>query len=297
MNNTQIKKAKQLVEAELKKVIESKVINVESIKKEIIDGLGISEKDYRIADVIETIEELVDKKYSELLPALTEIKDNLNNKFPIKYESIENKPDLESYKYDDTEIISKIKKTDSKTNIKFKKYDKLIEEVKKEQVKSHSDLIGIKPNDHHDEEHNLESHIESELLKKIERLTSGEEIDDLHKHKKGGTNAGLWNPLHYHDEVYYKKADVVSLIAQSSASTLASLVASLLVPPEDLTAQCDGTNLVFTTTNSIQAIIWVSVSGGMIIEGIDFTITGDKEITLSTFAPDPTYDQLLIKYI
>ena len=69
----------------------------------------------------------------------------------------------------------------------------------------------------------------------------------------------------------------------------------LSTPPEDLSAQCDGANLVFTTTRSINAILWVNISGGGIIEGLDFTITGDKEITL-TFAPS-SGNQLFIKYV
>ncbi|HDO20114.1 MAG TPA: hypothetical protein ENG81_01125 [Candidatus Bathyarchaeota archaeon] len=106
------------------------------------------------------------------------------------------------------------------------------------------------------------------------------------------------------EDALLKRADSILdqrtqfLLAKLSRTNtdLTSLIASLLVAPEDLTSQCDGANIVFTTANSIRAVLWLSLYGGMIIEGIDFEITGDKEITLSTFAPD-TSEELLIKYI
>jgi len=133
-----------------------------------------------------------------------------------------------------------------------------------------------------------------ELLKDDERLNASA-IKGLGKMHKDTLDRAV-SILDQRSQFLINKVSNVSTTATSASSTVTALIASLLVAPEDLTAQCDGANLVFTTTNSIQAILWVSVSGGMIFEDIDFTITGDKEITLSTFAP-MAGEQLIIKYI
>jgi len=49
---------------------------------------------------------------------------------------------------------------------------------------------------------------------------------------------------------------------------------------EDLSAQCDGANKVFTIANVIDKIIWLSLGGGLLIQGLDFNKTGAQEITL-----------------
>ena len=63
---------------------------------------------------------------------------------------------------------------------------------------------------------------------------------------------------------------------------------------ENLSAQCDGSNTVFTTTSNT-GIIWLTLNGTMLIEGKEFTRDSATQITL-TFAP-ATGEELYLKYI
>ena len=67
------------------------------------------------------------------------------------------------------------------------------------------------------------------------------------------------------------------------------------VTTDTLTAQCDGSNKVFTTTKSITSLILAYLNGGLVLEGDGLTITGTKEITLD-FAPT-TGEVLIVKYL
>ena len=67
------------------------------------------------------------------------------------------------------------------------------------------------------------------------------------------------------------------------------------VTTDTLTAQCDGSNKVFTTTKSITSLILAYLNGGLVLEGDGLTITGIKEITLD-FAPT-TGEVLIVKYL
>ena len=66
--------------------------------------------------------------------------------------------------------------------------------------------------------------------------------------------------------------------------------------PENLSAQANGVNQVFTTTNVINSIVWLSINGQHAIEGLDFNKTGASEITLLTFTPK-VGENLYIKYV
>jgi len=64
---------------------------------------------------------------------------------------------------------------------------------------NHGDLVGMGPDDHHQEKHILESHLGSDLMEKLIRLTKGDSfVDDLHRHRMemlptqfaGGTTIG-----------------------------------------------------------------------------------------------------------
>jgi hypothetical protein len=48
---------------------------------------------------------------------------------------------------------------------------------------NHHDLVGIGPDDHHPETHTLEAHSESNWKDYFARLTNGDYVDDLHRHK------------------------------------------------------------------------------------------------------------------
>lgn len=66
--------------------------------------------------------------------------------------------------------------------------------------------------------------------------------------------------------------------------------------PENLSAQCNGSNTVFTVLNPILAIVFLSLNGQVQIEGKDFDKTGDKQITLLTSTPQGG-EELYIKYV
>lgn len=70
---------------------------------------------------------------------------------------------------------------------------------------------------------------------------------------------------------------------------------SKILTPENLSSQCNGSNLVFTTANSISKLTWVSLNGALLIEGLDLTFSGN-EITLSCSAP-ANGEKLYVLYI
>ena len=69
----------------------------------------------------------------------------------------------------------------------------------------------------------------------------------------------------------------------------------LSTAPENLSAQCNGSNLIFTTTRDVNSIIFCSLNGTLLLEGKEVSITGTKEITL-TFAP-ASGEEFYLKYI
>lgn len=85
-------------------------------------------------------------------------------------------------------------------------------------------------------------------------------------------------------------AGIISELQSASAATLAL---------DDLSAQCDGANKVFTTLDEIAEIVWLSLGGGLLIEGLDFNKSDTDEITLinkyDTYPPD-TGEEMYIKY-
>lgn len=126
-----------------------------------------------------------------------------------------------------------------------------------------------------------------ELLKDDERISS-DAIKGL-----GARETAL---LKRADSILDNRTQFLIAKLSRTNTNLTALISSLLTAPENLTSQCDGSNQVFTTTRSIKAVLWVNIYGGGLIEGEDFTITDDKEITLSTFAPE-TGEELFVKYI
>ena len=63
---------------------------------------------------------------------------------------------------------------------------------------------------------------------------------------------------------------------------------------ENLSAQCDGSNTIFTTASNT-GIIWLTLNGTMLIDGKEFTRDNATQITL-TFAPE-TGEELYLKYV
>jgi ribosome-associated translation inhibitor RaiA len=209
--------------------------------------LNISEDEYDAADFLPLIEEAVNKKYGDITPHMTEaVEKKYKELLPSLIQIAENKykdllPVLQEVKkkldkgvdysevkntpkeYDDTNLISAIDSTDKKLTSSIKKVNERIKigrgEVKEILNKiptAHQDLENILPDDHHKEKHDLESHTESELSDLLNRLVSGGYVDDLHKHKledkKRGVGGG-YSRLHFHDDVYYRKQEVVDLIS------------------------------------------------------------------------------------
>ena len=221
MNPEQIKKARKLIDEELKKIVESKVLDIAEMKGKILAGLEISEQEYNVADLLPLVDEMITRRYGETTAVLQEVNEKL--KKDINYEDIKNTPDLEALKsemrYDDSRVVEKlmglakrIKEGDANVSV-IKKEIK--QEILRKIPSSHSDLADIKPDDHHKEAHDLESHLGSEWKEYFERLIGGGFVDDLHKHKETGParHGGLYNPTHYHDDIYYKKDEVLALIA------------------------------------------------------------------------------------
>ena len=66
--------------------------------------------------------------------------------------------------------------------------------------------------------------------------------------------------------------------------------------PEDLTSQVNGVAQVFTTAGSLNSIIWVTLNGQMIHEGVDFSKTNTNQITFLLYTPAGV-DQIFIKYV
>lgn len=302
MTPKQIKKAKKLVNEELLKIVESKIVDIEEIKKKLLAGLEMSESEYKIADFLPLFESIVNKKYKELIPALESIKETMNKEFPVDYENIKNKPNLEEYRYDDKEIVSKINDNSSKIKKIVSKIKTQGTEIlkidKKKVVMAHDELKRIGPNDHHDEKHLLESHSESELLTKVWRLVSGENVDDLHKHKTTGltrTNQGLWNPMHFHDDVYYKKNEVIQLIADAvSTENLFDRIGTVISPHTIGDSLDMGTGAItaehLKTTDDLEVGNDILLGSGSVLNWNSGNITLTHSANILTFTGMSSFD-------
>jgi len=65
--------------------------------------------------------------------------------------------------------------------------------------------------------------------------------------------------------------------------------------PENLSAQCDGTNTKFDVANGILSVIFLSLNGQVLLEGLDFT-KSTNQITLLRNIPK-SGEELYIKYV
>jgi hypothetical protein len=89
---------------------------------------------------------------------------------------------------------------------------------------------------------------------------------------------------------YYKQSPAIGGISHIT------VLQNLNVLPENLSAQCNGQNTLFETSNQVLAIIFLSLNGQTLIEGLDFNKTGDKQITLLRAVPG-SGEELFIKYV
>lgn len=89
---------------------------------------------------------------------------------------------------------------------------------------------------------------------------------------------------------YYKREGLVGGISNTT------VLQNLNTLPEDLSSQCNGSNLVFSINNPILSIVFLSLNGQMLIEGVDFNKTGENQITLLSYAPE-VGEKLFIKYV
>lgn len=257
---------------------------IQKIKADVLQKLNISDGEYSRAEIIAIMDGELSGIEDRILKALKEVETN--------WKDIKKRPDFKGLKTQTdklsqtlTQVIAKVKAEIASRA----KIEKVLAELAKTIPQDHDDLSGITPNNHHLEEHILESHTRSELLEKLYRLVSGKKVDDLHKHKekKGrgfGRNFGLWNPAHFHDDVYYRKTEVVQLIAESSGE----------IP----TGTVNGANTVFTLAHTPDpaASLQVFVNGAFLTGGgEDYTLVDDT-ITFVTAPPTNSIIRAFYKY-
>jgi len=214
MDSEKTKKAKALIDEELRKIIDSKTLDISAMREKILKGLGISDQEYKAADFLPIIEQLIEKKYSQLLPFLKDIKTALVKE--IDYKDIKNTPDLEALKaevkYDDSKVISDLKKVGEQIRITSKKAEEIKGEIVKKIPTHHDELLGVKPDAHHKELHILESHLESDLMAELSRLVGGGIVDDLHIHTQPKERRGRIGSYALPNN-FYTKPEVDALIA------------------------------------------------------------------------------------
>ena len=103
---------------------------------------------------------------------------------------------------------------------------------------SHNELLGITKDQHHKEQHTLESHLASELMTQLKRLVNGGYVDDLHRHKE--------------------------MIAREQGKVFASIGRTTL-STEILNSLIDGTETVFAVSYEP---IFVDADGQLMHDGI-----------------------------
>ena len=267
MTTDKIKKAKRL----LNEIIKGNDEKSEKLRTFVLQKLDIKEEDFESPALAEMIR--------------TEVKERKDKK--INWAEIEQKPDLEKIKYDDQRIIKAVKKTRER-----------IKEVESNIPKQHDELKGIGSDNHHKEKHKLESHTESDLLKNLYRLVSGEEVDDLHKHKgkeEPKRNFGIWNPTHFHDDVYYKKDEINASFANYYTKTQVDaliavenlwdrITATSTLTPHTANDNMDIGSGNFTTTGDINA------QDAILSADMDSLSIHTDTIGPHTFAGDITFD-------
>lgn len=217
-------------------------------------------------------------------------------------------PDVQKIKFPDVESI-KGKQGDKGDNIKGDKGDKGINgERGTNGEKGDKGYTGEKGNNGIDGKNGLdgvngkdadEEKIIKEVLKKIPvQETHFEEIEKLQKKIDEIKEDIETVPKHI-----YGARGLLTLRAGSGISIdedeLAVGRPTISVTPnagtvENLSAQCDGSNTIFTTASNT-GIIWLTLNGAMLVEGKEFTRNSATQITL-TFAPE-TGEELYLKYV
>ena len=199
MNLNKKKLARKILNKDLKKEMESLGF-VDWNKVERVLGI----KQLNLVEQVAKKE--IKKEITKLNPQIKLAQDR-----KIKYDEISDKPDValktdipvipEQKEYDDKKIKSAIVRVNESLNVFKEKEDKdfsslkeKISDVDKKEIE-HSELLEVKPDQHHKELHTIDSHIQDELLENLYRLAEGGFVDDLHKHKqpkikKGGGGGG-----------------------------------------------------------------------------------------------------------
>jgi hypothetical protein len=127
---------------------------------------------------------------------------------------------------------------------------------------NHGDLLGIGPDDHHQEKHALESHLDSDLMEKLIRLTKGGFVDDLHRHQ------------------------IEMLPTQMVGGTTIGDVANTFIVNEEIGTGDDATvefDLDYEPYNTSRIEIWVGTAKLFLTD--DFTVSG-KTITFLIAPPN-----------
>jgi hypothetical protein len=203
MRATKIKKIKDLLENAIKKAkfglekegtdttTEEFQERIESLKSAILKKAGVTKEEYELA------ERFFD---TELDLLRTKIRVGKLETKKTKWGEVEEKPEIKPFDQSQIKDLEfsqlKHKDEDHKTIVgnilDLKEEDRaLAEKIQqtKEELKTiatprirHGELLAIGKDDHHPEEHNLESHVESDWKDKFKRLIGGQRVDDLHTH-------------------------------------------------------------------------------------------------------------------
>ena len=84
-------------------------------------------------------------------------------------------------------------------------------------------------------------------------------------------------------------------VSGGGSASFNNFMALLTALPEDLSSQCDGATTIFTTTKEINAIVFCSLNGSLLLNGKEVSKTATNQITL-TFAPN-SGEELFLKYV
>jgi hypothetical protein len=203
MRAEKIKKIKDLLENAIKKAkfgleregkdtqTEEFQQRVEDLKSAILKKAGVTKEEYELA------ERFFD---TELDLLRTKIRVGKLETKKTKWGEVEEKPEIKEFRQDQIKDLefSQLKHKDEDHAMivgsitDLKEEDRALAEriqQTKEELKiistpkiRHGELLGIGPDDHHPEKHNLESHVDSDWYEKFKRLIGGQRVDDLHTH-------------------------------------------------------------------------------------------------------------------
>jgi hypothetical protein len=204
MRAEKIKKIKDLLENAIKKArfgLEREGIDtttpeyqtrIENLKVSILKKAGVTIEEYELA------ERFFD---TELDLLRTKIRLGKLETKKTKWGEVEEKPEIKAFDQlqikdlefsqlkhrdeDHATIVGSITDLKEEDRALAEKIQQAKEDLQKQMTTPkirHGELLAIGKDDHHPEEHNLESHVDSDWKDKFKRLIGGQRVDDLHTH-------------------------------------------------------------------------------------------------------------------